>query len=151
MIKYSKKKKKKKIGCLLNTPFMIKLDMYSDLVLDSSSSSSPDFRLTCRYRGQHPHSVGPLPGSCLAASMAYLTPDLQVCLSWGSIAESFHSVIPLCQLLPCHLGPPMLMLSINLYATGWLDCTIEAFHMSIPAEPSLLQDEVRVPNAKLRK
>ena len=27
-------------------------------------------------------------------------------LSWGLIAESFPSAIPLCQLLPCHLGPP---------------------------------------------
>ena len=37
-------------------------------------------------------SVGPLPGSWFAALMADLTPGLQVCLSWGSIAESFHSL-----------------------------------------------------------
>ena len=39
-------------------------------------------------------SVCALPGSWLAARMADLTPDLQVhvCLSWGSIAESFHSL-----------------------------------------------------------
>ena len=33
-----------------------------------------------------------LPGSWLVASMADLTPDLQVCLSQGSIAESFLSL-----------------------------------------------------------
>ena len=35
-------------------------------------------------------SVVPLPGSCLAACMTDLTLDLLVCLSWGSIAKSFH-------------------------------------------------------------
>ena len=34
----------------------------------------------------------PLPGSLLAARMADLTPDLQRCLLWGSIAESFHAL-----------------------------------------------------------
>ena len=37
-------------------------------------------------------SVGPFPGSWHAARMADLTPDLQVCLSWGSIFESVHSL-----------------------------------------------------------
>ena len=37
-------------------------------------------------------SVGPLPDSWLAARMADLTLDLQVRLSWGLIAESFHSL-----------------------------------------------------------
>ena len=37
-------------------------------------------------------SVGPLPGNWLAACLADLTPDLQVCLSWRSKAESFHSL-----------------------------------------------------------
>ena len=36
--------------------------------------------------------MGPLPDSWLAARMADLTPDLQVRLSWGLIAESFHSL-----------------------------------------------------------
>ena len=40
---------------------------------------------------QHPHKC-PLPGSWLAAHMADHTPDPQVCLSWGSITESFHSL-----------------------------------------------------------
>ena len=48
------------------------------------------------------------------------------------------SAFPLCQLFPCHLGPPRPMLSINLYVKGCLDCTIGAFHMSIPLESSLL-------------
>ena len=58
-------------------------------ISSSSSSSSSDFLLTCRYRG-HIHNSGP--PSRLAARMADLTPDLQVSLSWGSIAESFHSL-----------------------------------------------------------
>ena len=58
------------------------------------------------------------------------------------------SAIPLCQLLPCHLGPPSPTLSINLYVIGCLDCTVGAFHMSIPAEPSLPQNKVQTLNAK---
>ena len=46
------------------------------------------------------------------------------------------SAISLCQLFPCHLGPPRPTLSINLYVKGCLDCTIGAFHMSIPSESS---------------
>ena len=53
------------------------------------------------------------------------------------------SAIPRCQLLPCHLGPPRPMLSLNLYAKGCLDCTIGAFQMSIPAEPSFVQNEAK--------
>ena len=71
--------------------------------------------------------------------MADLTPDLHIFLSWGLIAQSFHSAIPLCLLLPCHLGLPRPMLSLNLYVKGCLDCTIGAFNMSIPAEPSLFR------------
>ena len=50
------------------------------------------------------------------------------------------SAIPLCQLLPCHFGPPRPTLSINLYVKGCLDCTTGAFHMSIPSKSSLLQN-----------
>ena len=56
------------------------------------------------------------------------------------------SAIPLCQLLPSHLGPPRPTLSINLYVKGCLDCTVGAFHMSIPVEPSLFQYEIQVFN-----
>ena len=51
------------------------------------------------------------------------------------------STIPLCQLLPCHFGPPRPMLSINLYVKGCLDCTIGAFH--IPYHRSLLSFRMR--------
>ena len=61
------------------------------------------------------------------------------------------SAIPLCQLLPCHLGPLRLTLSINLYVKGCLNCTIGAFHISIPSESSLLQNEVQILNAKPHK
>ena len=37
------------------------------------------------------------------------------------------SAIPLCQLLPCHLGPPMPTLSLNLYVKGCLH-----HHWSVP-------------------
>ena len=39
------------------------------------------------------------------------------------------SAIPLCQLLPCHLGPPRPTLSFNLYVKGCLDCTFGAFQV----------------------
>ena len=47
----------------------------------------------------------------------------------------------------CHFGPPRPTLSINLYVKGCLDCTIGAFHISIPSESSLLQNEVQILNA----
>ena len=65
--------------------------------------------------------------------------------------ELLLSAIPLCQLLPCHFGPPRPTLSINLYVKGCLDCTTGAFHMSIPAKSSLLQNEVQILNAKPHK
>ena len=61
------------------------------------------------------------------------------------------SAIPLCQLLSCHFGPPRSTLYINLYVKGCLDCTIGAFHMSIPSESSLFQNEVQILNAKSHK
>ena len=42
-------------------------------------------------QGHHSHQWGPLPGNCLAARIADLTPDLQVLLSWLSTGVSFHS------------------------------------------------------------
>ena len=61
------------------------------------------------------------------------------------------SAVPLCQLLPCHFGPPRPKLSISLYVKGCLDCTTGAFHVSIPSESSLLQNEVQILNAKPHK
>ena len=45
--------------------------------------------------------------------------------------------LPLSTMPVCHLGLPRPTLSINLYVKGCLDCTIGAFHMSIPAVFSL--------------
>ena len=70
----------------------------------------------------------------------------------NNIFKQFHSIwlplsaIPLRQHLPCHLW-----LSINLYVTGCLDCTVGEFYVSIPTEPFLFQDKVQILNAKLRK
>ena len=41
------------------------------------------------------------------------------------------SAVPLCQLLPCHLGAPRPTLSLKLYVKGCLDCTIGEFLLSI--------------------
>ena len=60
------------------------------------------------------------------------------------------SAIPLCQLLSGHLEPPRPTLSINLYVKSCLDCTIGVFNMSIPLEPSLLQNEVQIFNTSSR-
>ena len=61
----------------------------------SPSSSYHHNRIFFNYRagtGATSTSVGSLQDIRLAARMADLTPDLQVCLSWGLIAESFHSL-----------------------------------------------------------
>ena len=50
------------------------------------------FLINMQVQGQHPNQWAPLPDSWLAARMADLTPDLQVYLSWGLIAMSFHSM-----------------------------------------------------------
>ena len=47
---------------------------------------------------------------------------------WVDCRELPLSAIPLCQLLPCHLGPPRPTLSLNLYVKGCIDCTSGAFH-----------------------
>ena len=61
--------------------------------------------------------------------MADLTPDLQVSLSWGSIAESFHSLRSLS--VSCFqviLGLPGPCFPLRLYVKGCLDCTVGVFH-----------------------
>ena len=52
------------------------------------------FFINVQVQGPYPQQCPPppLPGNWLAARMADLTPDLQVSQSWGSIAESFHSL-----------------------------------------------------------
>ena len=92
--------------------------------------------------------MGPLPGSWLAAPMADLILDLQVCLSKGLIAKIFHSLWSLS--VSCFhvvLGFPGPCFP-STYVTGCLDCTHGVF---IPAEPSLLQYEVQILQWKPRK
>ena len=48
------------------------------------------FLINMQVQGQYPQQWGPFQVAGLLH--ADLTPDLQVCLSWGSIAESFHSL-----------------------------------------------------------
>ena len=109
------------------------------------------FLINVQVQGQHSHQWAPF-------QIAVLLHAWQI--SHQISRYAYHEVdsqelplcaIPLCQLLPCHLWPPKPTLSLNLYVKGCLDCTIGAFHMSIPAEPSLLQNEVQILNAKSRK
>ena len=53
------------------------------------------------------------------------------------------SAIPLCQLLPCHLGPPWPTLSLNLYVKGCLDCNIGCLDCTCPYQRSLLSFRMR--------
>ena len=73
-----------------------------------------NLRLSFSGTGATSTSVGPLPDSWLAAHMADLTPDLQVCLSWGLIAESFHSL----QSHPCNLLYYLLYF-LSLFSHFW--------------------------------
>ena len=101
---------------------------------------SSNFLLTCRYRSN-------IHIPFQAAGLLH-TWQISYQISRYVYHESFHSLQSLCQLLLCHLGPPRSTLSINLYVKGSLDCTIGAFHMSIPAEPFLLQNDVQILNPK---
>ena len=104
------------------------------------------FAINVQVQGQHPHRWGPLPGSRLAARMV---PGMSIMRIDGR--ELPLSAIPLCQLLPCHLGPPRPTLSISLCFKGCLNYIIGDFHMSVPMEPSLLQNEVQSLNAQPSK
>ena len=73
--------------------------------------------------------------------MADLTTDLQVCLSWGSIAELPLSAIPLCQLLPCHLGPPRPRSSSTCRSEAVLTAPLE--RSTYPYQRSLLTFRIR--------
>ena len=115
-------------------------NIFSQFV-DISSSSSLNFLLTCRSV-----SVGP-PFRYLAHGRSYTRSPVVPIMRVDRLDLPL-SVIPFCQLLPCYLWPLRPTFSINLYVTGRLDCTIRAFHVSMPAEPSLPQDEVQVFNAK---
>ena len=80
--------------------------------------------------------VGPLPGNWLAAGMADQTPDLQVSLARGSIAESFHSLQSLTvgcfQVILGLQGPcfPTICMS-KAVLTALLECTTCPYQQSL--------------------
>ena len=49
------------------------------------------FLINVQVQGQQPHQWAPFQIAGLLHAWQ-LTPDLQICLSWGSMAESFHSL-----------------------------------------------------------
>ena len=110
------------------------------------------FLIRVQVQGQHPHQWAPfqIAGLLHAWQISHQISTGMSIMRVDS-RELPLSAIPLCQLLPCHVGPPRPTLSLNLYVKGCLDCTIGAFHMSIQAEPSLPQNEVQILNAKLHK
>ena len=109
------------------------------------------FLINVQVQGQHPHQWAPfqIAGLLHAWQISHHSPGMSLMRVDGR--ELPLSAVPLCQLFPCHLAPPRPTLSINLYVKGCLDCTIRAFHMSIPSESSLLQNEVQILNAKPHK
>ena len=104
-----------------------------------------------QVQGQHPHQWAPfqIAGLLHALQISHQISRYSMSIMRVDGQELPLSAIPLCQLFPCHLGPPRPTLSINLYVKGCLDCTIGAVHMSIPSESSLLQKEVQILNAKM--
>ena len=91
------------------TTYKQKKKKYSELTsISSSYHTIIGFFINVQVQGQHPHQWAPFQiASWLAACMEDLTPDLQVCLSWGLVAESFHSLQSLS--VSCFhviLGPP---------------------------------------------
>ena len=80
----------------------------------------------------HPHPLFQVLACCMHGRFHTRSPGVSVMRVDNR--ELPLSAISLFQLLPCPLEPPRPMLSINLYITGYLDCTVGAFHESIPAE-----------------
>ena len=109
------------------------------------------FLINMQVQGQHPHQCAPFQIAGLLHAWQSSHQISSMSIMRVDSRELPLSAIPLCQLLPCHLGPPRPMLSIHLYVKSCLDCTIGAFHMSIPSESSLLQNEVQILNANLHK
>ena len=111
------------------------------------------FLINMQAQGQHPHQWDPFQVAGLLHCMhgRSHTRSLGMSIMRVNSPELPLSAVPLCHLLLCHVGPPRPMLSINLYVKGCLDCTIGAFHMSIPAEPFLLQNEVQILNPNPHK
>ena len=109
------------------------------------------FLINVQVQGQHPHQWAPFQIAGLLHAWQISHQISRYIYHEGDSRELPLSAIPLCQLLPCHFGPPRPTLSINLYVKGCLDCTTGAFHMSIPSKSSLLQNEVQILNAKPHK
>ena len=97
-----------------------------------------------QVQGKHPHQWAPFQ---IAGLLHAWQISHQISTSWGLIARASTLCNPSLPTAWRHLGPPRPMLSLNLYVKDCLDCTIGAFHMFIPAEPSLLQNEVQILNA----
>ena len=87
------------------------------------------FLINVQVQGQHPHQWAPFQVAGLLH--AWQISHLQICLSWGSIAETFHSLQSLS--VSCFHGPARPMLSINLYV---LTAPLE--HSTCPYQRSLL-------------
>ena len=96
--------------------------------------------INVQVQGQHPYQWAPFQtaGFCMHGRSHTRSPGMSIMRV--DSRELPLSAIPLCQLLPCHLGPPRPTLSINLYVKGCLYCTIGAFHMSIPSAIWLKSD-----------
>ena len=112
------------------------------------------FLINVQVQGQHPHQWAPFQIAGLLHAWQLSgshTRSPGTSIMRVDSRELPLSAVPLCQLLPCHFGPPRPTLSINLYVKGCLDCTTGAFHMSIPSKSSLLQNEAQILNAKPHK
>ena len=101
-------------------------------------------RINVQVQGQNPHQWAPFQVAAGLLHAWQISHQLSRYIMRVDSRKLLLSAIPLCQLLQCYLGPPRPRLCINLYVKGCLDCTIGAFHMSIPAEPSLLQNKVQI-------
>ena len=73
--------------------------------------------------------------------MADLTRSLGISIMRVNNRELPLSAIPLCQLFPCHLGPPRPALSINLYVKGFLTAPLE--RSTCPFQKSLFSFRMR--------
>ena len=82
--------------------------------------------------------MGPLPDSTHGRSH---TRSLGMSVMRVDGRELPLSSIPLCQLFPCHLGPPRPTLSINLYVKGFLTAPLE--RSTCPYHWSLLSFRMR--------
>ena len=134
MQKKKKKKKKKK-----KTSFKVVSKEQKCKVIISYHNRS---FLNVQVQGQHPHQWAPFQIAGLLHGMADLTPDLQVCLSWGLIAESFLSLQSLS--VSCFhviLGLPGSRFPSNSMSKAVLTASLEC--STCPYQRSLLSFRMR--------